>query len=241
MDIEAVVARARGKKAVAFDIFGVLVRQFKKNLSQPFAMARPVALQHTMTWQEVFTLREELLYSAECLMCRDHDACVLPREKQRYPHVLTGVTTGVISWQQLANHVRTLAHARGYDQLTQEALALICHPSSVAATVCPHPQGAKLLDAIKKEVGASRCYILSNISLPTYQEFTSEFEEVFSVFPDERVCIPGRAGAAKPDPAIFEYFLTEYDLQPQECLFIDDTPRNVAVAQEIGIDGVLFE
>lgn len=241
MDITAIVRRACGKKAIAFDIFGVLVQSVEKNLSQPFAMEQPISLQHTMTWQEVFTLREELLYGAECLMCYEHDRCVLPREEQRYPHALIGVTAGILTWQQLANHVRTLAHAAGYDQLTQEAVALLCHPSSVAATVCPHPQGVPLLNAIKEAVGAERCYILSNISQPTYQEFTVQFAEVFASFADERVCISGRAGAAKPDPAIFEYFLMEYDLQPAECLFIDDTPKNVAAAEAIGIDAVLFD
>ena len=262
MNLAEIVARAQGKKAIAFDIYGVLLQSFEKNLSQPFAMQRPISSglpgldpgprQHSsssprsrvsitdMTWQEVFTLREELLYSS-CLLCKDLDACAIPRTELRYPHSLHGVTAGGITWQQLAGHVRSLAHSQGYDQLTQEAVALICHPSASAAVVCPKPAGVELLQAIKKLVGAQRCYILSNISQPSYEHNAEVFSEIFSCFAPERVYTPSRAGALKPDPHIFESFLAEYDLQPHECLFIDDTQKNVAAAQLIGIDAVLFK
>lgn len=250
MDLAGIVARAQGKKAVAFDIYGVLLQSFEKNLSQPFAMQRPISSglpglepggsHHTMTWQEVFTLREKLLYSS-CFLCKDLAECVVPRTELRYPHSLHGITAGTITWQQLADHVRTLAHSQGYDQLTQEAVALICHPSASAAVVCPKQKGVDLLQAVKKLVGAQRCYILSNISQPSYEHNADVFSEIFGCFAPARVYTPSRAGVLKPDPYIFESFLTEYDLQPHECLFIDDTPKNVVAAQLIGIDAVLFE
>lgn len=38
----------------------------------------------------------------------------------------------------------------------------------------------------------------------------------------------------KPDPACFEAFLKEYDLKAEECLFIDDSKKNIAVAKQLG-------
>jgi putative hydrolase of the HAD superfamily len=42
-------------------------------------------------------------------------------------------------------------------------------------------------------------------------------------------------GVAKPDPAYFTAVLERIDVPPGEVLFIDDNPRNVAVARELGL------
>ena len=39
----------------------------------------------------------------------------------------------------------------------------------------------------------------------------------------------------KPDKAIFNFVLDENNLTPSQCLFIDDTPENTAVASHLGI------
>lgn len=38
----------------------------------------------------------------------------------------------------------------------------------------------------------------------------------------------------KPDSACFEAFLKEYHLKAEECLFIDDSARNIAAAKRLG-------
>ena len=38
-----------------------------------------------------------------------------------------------------------------------------------------------------------------------------------------------------------EYILKTYDLNPEECLFIDDVKANVKAAEEAGIKGFLFQ
>lgn len=50
-----------------------------------------------------------------------------------------------------------------------------------------------------------------------------------------------RVGAAKPDPAIYRYALACTTSNPQECVFIDDKPRNLPPAEALGIPGVLYE
>jgi HAD superfamily hydrolase (TIGR01509 family) len=46
--------------------------------------------------------------------------------------------------------------------------------------------------------------------------------------------------SAKPDPAIFEAALSMAGAAPGEALYIDDSPRNVAVAQAMGIRSSVF-
>ncbi len=38
----------------------------------------------------------------------------------------------------------------------------------------------------------------------------------------------------KPDPAFYTRFLEKYDLNAEECLFIDDNKKNTAIAEELG-------
>jgi len=44
----------------------------------------------------------------------------------------------------------------------------------------------------------------------------------------------------KPDPAIFEELMRRFDLKKEECIFIDDSPKNVEGSEAVGIRGVLF-
>ena len=44
----------------------------------------------------------------------------------------------------------------------------------------------------------------------------------------------------KPDPAIFKCLLERYNLVPEETLFIDDMPYNVAAARALGLYGIQF-
>lgn len=44
----------------------------------------------------------------------------------------------------------------------------------------------------------------------------------------------------KPDVAIFNAFCQRFDVKPNECLFIDDKPENIAGAERAGLHGVVF-
>lgn len=45
----------------------------------------------------------------------------------------------------------------------------------------------------------------------------------------------------KPDPAIYKLILQEYNLQAEECVFIDDTLPNITAAEALGIHGIHFK
>lgn len=45
----------------------------------------------------------------------------------------------------------------------------------------------------------------------------------------------------KPQPEIYELLIKRYDLVPEECVFMDDTPANVEGARKAGIHGIHFQ
>ena len=48
--------------------------------------------------------------------------------------------------------------------------------------------------------------------------------------------VSGVEKLAKPDPAIFRLLLNRYELQAQDCLFIDDSKTNIEAAAGIGFE-----
>jgi putative hydrolase of the HAD superfamily len=66
------------------------------------------------------------------------------------------------------------------------------------------------------------------------------------IYPRERLeryfdvlVISAEVGLRKPDPAIYELACDRIGLTPEDCAFVDDLPRNVEVARELGMYGVL--
>lgn len=47
-------------------------------------------------------------------------------------------------------------------------------------------------------------------------------------------------GICKPEIGIYESLLKENNLNPDECMFLDDLPKNVEAAQKVGMKGLIF-
>ena len=47
-----------------------------------------------------------------------------------------------------------------------------------------------------------------------------------------------KIGLAKPDPAIFRYFLEKFGKIAEECLFIDDSEENTRSAAGVGMNTI---
>ncbi len=103
----------------------------------------------------------------------------------------------------------------------------------------PVPGMQKLVADIKAQGG--RLYLLSNISIGFAEQYgeVDWIRELFSLF--DGLVFSGPIGMAKPHWEIFEYILDHYDLRAEECVFIDDTPSNIAACEAVGIRGILFD
>ena len=102
----------------------------------------------------------------------------------------------------------------------------------------PVPQMRELVADIKTQGG--RIYLLSNISIGFAEQYheVEWIRDLFSLF--DGLVFSGTIGTAKPNRDIFEYILSRYDLRPEESVFIDDSPLNLAACEEVGIRGILF-
>ena len=87
----------------------------------------------------------------------------------------------------------------------------------------------------------SGVYLLSNIS----EKFANEWREhptvarILSLF--DGLVFSGPLHIVKPDARIFRHLLDTYGLSADECLFIDDSEKNLAGARALGIKTYLFD
>jgi 2-haloacid dehalogenase len=94
------------------------------------------------------------------------------------------------------------------------------------------------VDVLRELTAAgTRCYALSNMEPDAFAIRRARFG--FMSWFDGHV-ISGLEGVAKPDRRIFEILLRRHALRPQSTVFVDDQPRNVEVARELGILAVQF-
>ena len=98
----------------------------------------------------------------------------------------------------------------------------------------PLDDNVRLLPELKKQ--GFRLYYLSNFPLDSFEEVKNDY--YFFRFFDGGI-ISSEVKLSKPDVRIYKYILREYDLKPEECIYIDDIEENVSAAESTGMLGLL--
>ncbi len=79
--------------------------------------------------------------------------------------------------------------------------------------------------------------MLSNTDVMRFGFIRERFPEVM-IFDD--YVLSYQVGCIKPDPEIYQLALKKAQADPEECVFIDDRPENIAAAEDLGIRTILF-
>jgi 2-haloacid dehalogenase len=82
-------------------------------------------------------------------------------------------------------------------------------------------------------------YILSNADLATLSFLRAQYPTIYALFDD--IIVPAYAGYKKPDRTMFLYLLHKHALDPNVCIFIDDSQRNIEAAESLGIRSFLYQ
>jgi len=80
-------------------------------------------------------------------------------------------------------------------------------------------------------------YALTNWSAETIAFGLRRFE-FFSRF--RGIAVSGEIKLKKPDPAIFRHLLLTHALEARDCIFIDDSEKNVLGARAVGFHALHF-
>lgn len=94
-------------------------------------------------------------------------------------------------------------------------------------------------DLLKKVKGNNfNTYCLSNIS-PELYKYLSDRHDLFNLF--NGIVTSGAENIGKPEKKIFQILFERYELNPNECLFIDDSIANTTTAKEFGVTAITFK
>jgi HAD superfamily hydrolase (TIGR01509 family) len=105
-----------------------------------------------------------------------------------------------------------------------------------AKIIFPVRQNVKLLPELKKR--GLNLYYLSNYPLEFFNETKRQYD-FFNYF--NGGIISAEVRKSKPDPEIYKVFLDICQLNPVECLYIDDLEVNVRAAEASGMKVVHFD
>ena len=97
---------------------------------------------------------------------------------------------------------------------------------------------APVWDYVKQLHGRYRLAILSDLGNGWISRHEREFD-IEKYF--EHLFYSSRLKMRKPDPRFFQHLLATMGVTPAECVFIDDKPDNIAAAQNLGMNGIIYK
>ena len=80
-------------------------------------------------------------------------------------------------------------------------------------------------------------YGLTNWPAETFDEARRRFKTIASI---DNIVVSSHVKLAKPEPAIYQLLLSKYNLNPEDCVFIDDRKDNIDTAIRLGMNGIVF-
>jgi len=101
---------------------------------------------------------------------------------------------------------------------------------------------ASRIEFLRKLGKRKRLILLSNTNPIHMAQINSDLQR-FHGLPDlnplfERVYLSYEVGCRKPEPEIYQHVLKDASLDPAQCLFVDDTAKNLDAAAKLGIAGL---
>ena len=95
----------------------------------------------------------------------------------------------------------------------------------------------ELVDLIAQFKGTYKTGLLSNANADELRPILTRYD-LGRLF--DKICISSEVGMAKPAPEIFLHLAGLLGVTPGECVFTDDNPRNVAAAESVGMQGIVY-
>ena len=124
-------------------------------------------------------------------------------------------------------------YLHGFGERIGYALSLREWVGALRAAVTPLPDALALAARVGHE---ARIAVLTNNNLLLAREIDAVFPELRPVFNDA-IFVSAEFRARKPDPEVYRRCVTRLGVLPQATLFVDDSPTNIAGAEQAKLQG----
>lgn len=126
---------------------------------------------------------------------------------------------------------------QGFIKNDPELETEIRHTFSDISTVVKEREYARSWVISLKEAGY-QVYYLSNYGEKTKRETEKELQFLKAM---DGGVMSYEIQVNKPDAKIYQELFARYGLKPEECVFLDDLPANIAAAKELGMYGIVVK
>lgn len=173
------------------------------------------------------------------------------------PAILCQWLAGTIDHHSLTEKVKACEHlwvqqkcfsSKRQQRLVTNTIKAMLDPRKLARCMKPIPQAIRLLKECAELKDAdghkkNQLYILSNWDKESFKHLKNapSMESLFHYFDTRHIVISADIGLIKPQPAIYDYFLKKYNLDPKNCVLIDDQIENITAAEKEGITGLQIQ
>lgn len=146
-------------------------------------------------------------------------------ESKEWPMIDKGILSDSEAYESIIKRIPSHLHLKAYD------LIFNWDKKSV-----PVDGTAEYIKELKQR--GYKIYLLSNASKRALTDYWPSIKghEYF----DGKV-VSAFIKMVKPEDGIYQYLLNEFNLDPKECVFIDDMLENVEASKRNGIDALLFK
>lgn len=119
-------------------------------------------------------------------------------------------------------------------RIIQNTARLIFTPALFAQSRKISSAAIAFIKKCKRE--GHKVYGLSNWDAESFALLKERYIEVFNLF--DGIVISAQENANKPHATIYQILLDRYQLQAENCWFIDDQRENIEAAKELGINAI---
>lgn len=170
--------------------------------------------------------------------------CKATHDKKYMPAIMCNWLSGIEKSQDIIYKAKKQIHKLYQNNffksdcekdVIERSICAMFNPDVLAKSVRPISGARKILKDCKKS--KNQMFVLSNWDPESFDQVyhDKKCNKIFKYFAPENIIISGNTGLIKPNVDIFLLFLQEYNVNPQDCIFIDDQKLNRLAAKKVGM------
>ncbi|MCX5923196.1 MAG: HAD-IA family hydrolase [Candidatus Dependentiae bacterium] len=233
--VSIVPAKTSQYKTVIFDLGDVLLRTSKRTKA---SVVIPTIFQNPTLLYRMFgmDIKEEffkLLHEIPAISTEP-----MYNQGKQMPLIMADWMTGR-NIDEIKNivekHINKSPQPTSIKNLFRSIARLMLDAQTLADSQSPITTMVQLAKNLKSK--GYKLYVLSNWEADSYKLVKKQNTELFNLF--DGIMVSGEEKMGKPSPEFYKKLLEKYNLNANECIFIDDEINNTQAAQKLGIKSIV--